>query len=90
MSKSEFEARSVVKENFTVRATLPAETLKKREKGAGVVDDHNRVTLGDLCQFISGNGFRPSDWKSSGLPIIRIQNLNGSRSFNYFDGEPDG
>jgi len=24
-----------------------------------------------------------------GLPIIRIQNLNGSASFNYFDGEPD-
>ena len=54
-----------------------------------MVDDHKRATLGDLCQFISGNGFRPSDWKSSGLPIIRIQNLNGSQSFNYFDGEPE-
>lgn len=54
-----------------------------------MTDDHKRVTLGDLCQFVSGNGFRPSDWKSSGLPIIRIQNLNGSRSFNYFDGEPE-
>ena len=52
-------------------------------------NDHKRVTLGDLCQFTSGNGFRPSDWKSSGLPIIRIQNLNGSQSFNYFDGEPE-
>ena len=54
-----------------------------------MVDNHKRATLGDLCQFISGNGFRPSDWKSSGLPIIRIQNLNGSQSFNYFDGEPE-
>ena len=36
---------------------------------------------------MNGNGFRPTDWKASGLPIIRIQNLNGSRSFNYFDGE---
>jgi type I restriction enzyme S subunit len=36
---------------------------------------------------VNGNGFRPTDWKASGLPIIRIQNLNGSRSFNYFDGE---
>lgn len=54
-----------------------------------VTDDHKRVTLGDLCQFTSGNGFRPSDWKPSGLPIIRIQNLNGSQSFNYFDGEPE-
>ena len=50
---------------------------------------HRRVTIGDLCEFFNGNGFRPPDWKSSGLPIIRIQNLNGSQSFNYFDGTPE-
>lgn len=47
-----------------------------------------RVSIDDLCSFINGNGFRPPDWKTTGLPIIRIQNLNGSRSFNYFDGVP--
>lgn len=46
-------------------------------------------TVGEVCDFESGNGFRPQDWKTTGLPIIRIQNLNGSDSFNYFDGEPD-
>lgn len=46
-------------------------------------------TIGDVCEFESGNGFTPQDWKARGLPIIRIQNLNGSQSFNYFDGEPD-
>lgn len=46
-------------------------------------------TIGEVCDFESGNGFRPQDWKTKGLPIIRIQNLNGSDSFNYFDGEPD-
>jgi type I restriction enzyme, S subunit len=46
-------------------------------------------TIGDVCDFESGNGFRPQDWKTKGLPIVRIQNLNGSDSFNYFDGEPD-
>ncbi len=50
--------------------------------------DGLRVTLSELCNFANGNGFRPSDWKSSGLPIIRIQNLNGSTAFNYFGGEP--
>lgn len=45
--------------------------------------------IGDVCDFESGNGFRPQDWKTKGLPIIRIQNLNGSDSFNYFEGEPD-
>lgn len=47
------------------------------------------TTIGDVCDFESGNGFTPQDWKTTGLPIIRIQNLNGSDSFNYFDGEPD-
>ncbi len=46
-------------------------------------------TIGELCDFESGNGFTPQDWNSKGLPIIRIQNLNGSRTFNYFDGEPN-
>lgn len=51
--------------------------------------DTSPCTIGDVCDFESGNGFRPQDWKTKGLPIIRIQNLNGSDSFNYFDGDPD-
>lgn len=47
------------------------------------------TTIGELCTFASGNGFGPSDWSSSGMPIIRIQNLNGSTNFNYFSGEAD-
>lgn len=51
--------------------------------------DGSPCTIGDVCDFESGNGFRPQDWRTKGLPIIRIQNLNGSGAFNYFDGEPD-
>lgn len=51
-------------------------------------EGHARRSIGDLCDFFNGNGFRPPDWRPSGLPIIRIQNLNGSQNFNYFDGEP--
>lgn len=51
-------------------------------------EGHARRSIGDLCDFFNGNGFRPPDWRPSGLPIIRIQNLNGSENFNYFDGEP--
>ncbi len=47
------------------------------------------VQLGDICNFLHGYGFRPPDWSSEGLPIIRIQNLNGSREYNYFNGEPE-
>ena len=39
--------------------------------------------LGDIAEYINGKAFKPSDWSEEGLPIIRIQNLNGSNEFNY-------
>ena len=42
-----------------------------------------------ICTLINGNGFKPKDWSTSGLPIIRIQNLNGSFDYNYYAGIPD-
>ncbi|PNT91312.1 restriction endonuclease subunit S [Clostridium thermosuccinogenes] len=46
-------------------------------------------TLAECAVFINGRAFKPSEWKEKGIPIIRIQNLNGSNDFNYFDGEID-
>lgn len=43
--------------------------------------------LGEICELVNGRGFKPHEWKKEGLPIIRIQNLNGSDEFNYFSGE---
>jgi len=40
-----------------------------------------------LADFINGDAFKPSEWAATGTPIIRIQNLNGSEEFNFFDGE---
>jgi type I restriction enzyme S subunit len=46
------------------------------------------VAAGDLVHLINGRAFKSTDWKKSGLPIIRIQNLNNpSAPFNYFQGE---
>ena len=46
--------------------------------------------LGDLGTYINGRAFKPSDWTSDGLPIIRIQNLTDhSKPFNRFSGEFD-
>jgi type I restriction enzyme S subunit len=44
------------------------------------------ASLGDIVDFVNGRAFKPSEWKSAGLPIIRIQNLNGSTEYNHFDG----
>jgi type I restriction enzyme S subunit len=41
--------------------------------------------LKHLTRFVNGLPFKPGDWKASGVPIIRIQNLNGSDAFNYTD-----
>jgi type I restriction enzyme, S subunit len=45
------------------------------------------VMLGSICGLVNGKAFKPSDWSTSGVPIVRIQNLNGSgKPFNYFRG----
>ncbi|MDO8278755.1 MAG: restriction endonuclease subunit S [Burkholderiaceae bacterium] len=42
------------------------------------------MALGDTAEFINGAAFKPTDWASEGLPIIRIQNLTGTgEKFNY-------
>jgi len=43
----------------------------------------------DVCTLINGRGFKPFEWSDRGLPIIRIQNLNGSNDFNCYDGSYD-
>lgn len=40
--------------------------------------------LGSLCDLLNGLAFKPSDWTTTGRPIIRIQNLNGGLDFNYY------
>ncbi len=48
------------------------------------------VTLGEVAQYINGRAFKPEDWGTKGLPIVRIQNLNSpSAAFNYYDGTVD-
>jgi len=39
-----------------------------------------------LAEYLNGNTFDAAEWTDSGFPIIRIQNLNGSRDFNYYAG----
>jgi type I restriction enzyme S subunit len=40
--------------------------------------------LSDVAHFINGKAFKSQDWRSKGIPIIRIQNLNNANSaYNY-------
>ena len=56
---------------------------------SAVVSSWQTKKLGDVCELQNGHGFAADDWSESGLPIIRIQNLNGSREFNYFAGHAE-
>jgi restriction endonuclease S subunit len=52
--------------------------------------DWRWVRLNDLAVYINGLAFKPADWKPTGTPIIRIQNLsNDMVSFNKTDKEFD-
>lgn len=43
--------------------------------------------LGELCTLINGRAFKPGDWGTEGLPIVRIQNLNdANKPFNHYSG----
>ncbi|MEW6417773.1 MAG: restriction endonuclease subunit S [Nitrospirota bacterium] len=43
-----------------------------------------QTKIKDVCELINGRAFKPSEWASEGLPIIRIQNLNNDNAnFNY-------
>jgi type I restriction enzyme, S subunit len=49
-----------------------------------------KIPLGEVCDLVNGKAYNENDWRTSGIPIIRIQNLNStSKPFNYWDGEID-
>lgn len=47
-------------------------------------------SLGEVAKFVNGRAFKPSDWSSKGVPIVRIQNLtNTAAPINRFEGAYD-
>ena len=46
------------------------------------------MKIRDVCELINGRAFKPTDWGTVGVPIVRIQNLNDENApFNYFGGQ---
>jgi type I restriction enzyme, S subunit len=46
-----------------------------------------KAKLGMVASFINGKSFKSEDWKTFGIPIIRIQNLNDNSANYNFIGE---
>lgn len=52
-----------------------------------IASDWELYTIGDVMRLINGRAFKPEEWETHGLPIIRIQNLNDAEAlFNYYSG----
>ena len=50
----------------------------------GEVPEHWTIPqLKYTTQFVNGAAFKPAEWVSDGIPIIRISNLNGDPVFNH-------
>ncbi len=90
-TRAVIEQTAVVKEGFLRRLLsrgLGHSRYRPTPEGQEIPASWRQRRIGELCSFTNGHGFKAEEWSRRGLPIIRIQNLNGSRDFNYFDGTP--
>ena len=54
-------------------------------------DGWSTAPIGMLCSLENGRAFKPTEWTTHGLPIVRIQNLNNPHAtYNHFAGDFDG
>ena len=82
------EKERLIRENKIKKSkTSP---IKPEEIPFQIPDNWEWVRIGEAMNLINGRAFKPVEWTSSGLPIIRIQNLNNPEApFNFCDFEVD-
>ncbi len=79
--------KNVVKNLSSLLTPDPVAEIPVEEQPYPLPEGWKWVRLYNLCSLKNGKAFKPSDWSDSGLPIIRIQNLNNpDRKFNYYSG----
>lgn len=63
-----------------------APELYKQTELGWVPKEWEVLSFGELADYNNGNSFSADSWKEEGYSIIRIQNLNGSNEYNYYEG----
>ena len=68
-----------------------AELLKRINPKAEIACDNGHyqklpegwavLKVGNVAEYINGRAFKPEEWEQTGLPIIRIQNLNDPNAY---------
>lgn len=95
---SDEPASELLKRIAAEKTKLVNEGKIKKEKLASPICDKQKsfslphgwtwTKLEMLMEMFNGRAFKQTEWATTGLPIIRIQNLNDkSAPFNFFDGE---
>ena len=88
---SSLEQLSMIIKNKTEQIQQLDNLIKARfVEMFGEKDATSKVLIGDAVELINGRALKPTDWTPTGLPIIRIQNLNDTKApYNYFYGAYD-
>lgn len=79
----------LIEKKKLLKKGLMQQLLTGKKRFPGFTEPWKEVRLGDVVNLINGRAFKPADWGSEGVPIIRIQNLNGSTEYNYYSGSVD-
>lgn len=84
LDKIRKEKARLVKEGKLKKKNLVETPVSEDEKPFDIPENWEWVRVGSVAEYINGLAFKPEDWESSGIPIIRIQNLTDySRPINY-------
>lgn len=79
------ELRAALIHRAVTKGLDPAVPMKDSGvKWLGEIPQHWTIPqLKYTTQFVNGAAFKPAEWASEGVPIIRISNLNGDPAFNH-------
>ena len=82
-------ARAAKKQNMlTPEEKLAQALVPEAEWPYQVPENWCWIRIRNLCVLRNGRAFKPKEWSETGLPIVRIQNLNNPESeYNYYSGE---
>jgi len=89
LKKIAAEKARLIKEG-KIKKQEPLPNITEDEKSIKLPEGWEYIRIGNAMNMVNGRAFKPTEWGSSGLRIIRIQNLNDpSAPYNYCDFDVD-
>ena len=84
LDKIRKEKAKLVKEGKLKKKDLEETPIEENEIPFKIPKSWEWCRVGTVAEYVNGLAFKPEDWETSGLPIIRIQNLTDyNKPLNY-------